>query len=235
MRVYAVGDVHGRLDCLTDILRRIAADLVSNAPKSHRIVFLGDYSDRGPNSRGVIELLSRLAQIRDFIFLLGNHDEWLADFLREPDLVGDNFLQWGGIETLASYGIEVGRQRKTNHEISSELVARIPDSHRQFLSNLAPYHAEGDFFFCHAGVRPGVPLEGQALKDLIWIREEFLSHTGSFGKVVVHGHTPELEVEFRPNRINIDTCAYYSGILTCLVLEGSGYRLLQTAGGRLDH
>lgn len=227
-RIYAIGDVHGRFDCLRDMLARIEADLNVRPTPEHRVIFLGDYTDRGPQSCEVLDHLSGLAKSPDHVFLLGNHDEWLRDFLGEPEMVGAHFLRWGGLETLQSYGIARDMLRRPHGEIARELARRMPQTHRCFLRNLVVSHIEGDYFFCHAGVRPGIPLEQQVKDDLIWIRDEFLGHSGSFGKVVVHGHTPKGQVDILPNRINVDTCAFDTGILSCLVLEGRDQRLLQT-------
>lgn len=229
LRVYAVGDVHGRADLLADIWSRIEADLAERPVERSRIVMLGDYTDRGPDSRKVVDMLAgRLEADPEFICLRGNHDDWLETFLFAPDEVGDSFLRWGGMETLASYGVDTAGQRRSHVELSRELKELMPASHRRFLSRLRRAHVEGDYFFVHAGVRPGIPLDEQDPHDLLWIRGEFHHHLGSFGKVIVHGHTPVDEVEVRRNRINLDTGAYASGVLSAVALEGRAYRFLQT-------
>jgi diadenosine tetraphosphatase ApaH/serine/threonine PP2A family protein phosphatase len=226
-RIYAVGDVHGRLDCLTHMLKLIERDIAKERPENHRIVMLGDYCDRGPDSAGVIDLLAKKATEEEFVCLLGNHDVWFSDFLRDPEAVGDSFLYFGGRETLASYGIDPGRRPVPAVTLSHQLAEKLPPEHWQFLSKLLPSYTMGDYFFCHAGVRPGIDLDKQSIDDLIWIRDEFLFYPASFGKVIVHGHTPHRIAQVRRNRINVDTCAYMSGVLTCLVLEGSDYRFLR--------
>lgn len=227
LRVYAIGDVHGRADCLSDLLARIEEDRAANPAQASRIVMLGDYTDRGPASRDVIDMLASRSDGEDFICLRGNHDEWFLRFLTDPG-EDDGFLHWGGIQTLESYGIDLGGSIRGAAEIARELVRLVPAEHRRFLSRLRYWHEEGDYFFCHAGVRPGVALQYQDPHDLMWIRGEFHAHAGSFGKVIVHGHTPRPEVEFRPNRINIDTRAFDTGVLTALILEGREHRLIQT-------
>jgi diadenosine tetraphosphatase ApaH/serine/threonine PP2A family protein phosphatase len=230
LRVYAIGDVHGRVDCLTQLLELIEADKAANPASAVKIVMLGDYTDRGPDSRAVVELLAGRANGEDFICLRGNHDQWFLSFLTDPD-EGDGFLSWGGIQTLESYGVDLTGSIRSNAELARELSRLVPAEHRRFLSHLPLFHEEGDYFFCHAGVRPGVALQFQDPHDLMWIRGEFHAHKGDFGKVVVHGHTPQAQVEFHKNRINIDTRAFDTGILTALVLEGTSQRLLQTGAG----
>jgi len=232
LRVYAVGDVHGRADLLAEMFAMVDADLGERPVEASRLIMLGDYTDRGPQSREVIDMLVERTEDpkwgSNFICLRGNHDDWLETFLAEPDEVGDHFLRWGGIETLASYGVDVTGPRRSNRELARELAGHFPPAHRRFLSRLKTSHVEGDYFFAHAGVRPGVPLERQDPHDLVWIREEFHHHPGSFGKVIVHGHTPNEEIEVLRNRINVDTGAYATGVLSAVVLEGRDYRFLQT-------
>lgn len=228
LRIYAVGDVHGRSDCLGELLEMIVADRRDMPDGKSRIIMLGDYGDRGPDSRGVLEILTARADEPDFICLKGNHEQWLETFLDDGEAVGDSFLYWGGLETLASYGIPIELTGQSHAELSRMLARAMPSEHRKFLTRLGTSHSEGDYFFCHAGVRPGVPLEEQDPHDLMWIRNDFLLHTGSHGKVIIHGHTPWLDVDVHPNRINIDSRAYETGILSCVVLEGDNHRFLQT-------
>jgi len=232
LRVYAIGDVHGCDHLLAEMHQRIHADLAVGSPTSYRVIHLGDYVDRGPDTRGVIDRVSRLeAADANVVCLRGNHEEMLLDFLaaREADAEA-NFLANGGVATLASYGIAVGgwrASRRGGDSLATRLAAQMPSGHRAFLENL-PYSTRlGDFFFCHAGVRPGVDLAEQDPFDLTWIRNGFLNTDDDFGAVVVHGHTPHKEPEFCPNRINIDTGAVLGGPLTCVVLEGRDDRILQ--------
>lgn len=228
LRVYAIGDIHGRADCLSSMLSLIGADIVNAPIDSVQIVFLGDYTDRGPASRDVIDCLVELSIHPHVICLRGNHDEALGSFLSDPE-GGAAFLRWGGRETLASYGVDTGSGR-SNAQMSAELLRAMPQSHRRFLSGLKTSWQAGDYFFCHAGVRPGIDLDQQDPHDLMWIRGEFHDHEGCFGKVIVHGHTPRDQVDILPNRINVDTGAYANGRLSCVVLEGREHRLLQTRG-----
>ena len=220
IRVYAIADVHGRADLLDQAFRRIDADLASHPGSEIIEVFLGDYVDRGPYSREVIDLLIKRGRDRMAICLTGNHETYLSEFLSNPAAF-DNWKQYGGLTTLRSYGVRGPANPKPSEqsELSLELNRRMPSSHRGFLDSLKPFFTCGDFFFVHAGVRPGVSLAKQNINDLLLIRQEFLSHEGDFGKIIIHGHTPVREPDVRSNRINIDTGAYATGKLTCLRLE----------------
>lgn len=231
LRVYAIGDVHGCDRLLAAMHEKIAADIDARPPEAHRIIHLGDYVDRGPDTAAVIERLSRRTESDDHILCLrGNHEEMLLDFLWASPDAGYNFLANGGVATLASYGITLDGKRSstpTGSGLAKLFAARLPAGHRAFLENLRYSVRFGDYFFCHAGVRPGVDLERQDAFDLTWIREGFLDSDADFGAVVVHGHTPAHEPELRPNRVNIDTGAVLGGPLSCLVLEGAEYRFMQ--------
>jgi serine/threonine protein phosphatase 1 len=225
-RIYAIGDIHGRLDLLDDVLARIDADVVSRPTWQAIRVFLGDYIDRGPNSKGVLDRLISYCVEQPTVCLMGNHEAYLREFLRGPDVLSA-WRHYGGLETLLSYGlvptIEADKQAQ---QLASQLDSIFPSSHRVFLRNLKHYFIYGDFFFVHAGVRPGIPLDEQSEDDLLWIRDDFLLSEQHFGKIVVHGHTPVLEADIRPNRINIDTGAFATGRLTCLVLENDTFRFV---------
>jgi serine/threonine protein phosphatase 1 len=184
-------------------------------------VFLGDYIDRGPASSQVIDMLIERGRHYETIFLKGNHEAMLDDLLRDPE-VFPTFKQYGGLQTLRSYGLfpSVNPDRKEQQGLINALVERIPHAHRSFFNNLRPKFSCGDFLFVHAGVRAGIPLSQQKEEDLLWIRDEFLSSDKSFGKFIVHGHTPVPRPDIRPNRINIDTGAYATGILTLLTIQG---------------
>ena len=228
IRIYAIGDVHGRADLLNQAIARIDADAVNSHPTSEIIeVFLGDYIDRGPNSRQVIDLLLTRDRRRRAVFLAGNHELFLLEFLKNPAVL-DHWKRYGALATLRSYGIRVpkGPELSKQSELALALCKQMPSSHRNFLETLKPFFVCGDFFFVHAGVRPGVPLMEQNLDDLLWIRKEFLFHDGDYGKIIVHGHTPVLKPDVRANRINIDTGAYASGNLTCLRLESDEVRFI---------
>lgn len=230
LRLYVVGDVHGRLDLLTELEERIKRDLAT-APVQVLTIFLGDYIDRGPDSAGVIERLSAEAFATPIRTLRGNHEETLLKFLNDASIL-DSWRDYGGLETLHSYGVNVGEaMRGAGYERAQSLLASaLPAHHKRFLENTEISFSIGDYFFCHAGVRPGVALDQQRADDLLWIRDDFLRFGGFFGKVVVHGHTAVLQPDVRANRINIDTGAYASSILTALVLEGGERRFLSTAG-----
>lgn len=230
LRLYAIGDVHGRDDLLGEVHAKITADLATYSCESYRIIHLGDYVDRGRESAAVIERLSRLSAADEKILCLrGNHEEMLLAFLSDPIANGALWLRNGGDETLSSYGINTKRWRDSNRQMikfATQFADALPGHHRDFLNALAYTARFGDFFFCHAGIRPGVSLETQEQLDLVWIREEFLDSNLDFGAVVVHGHTMTPEPEVLANRINIDTAAVLSGNLTCLVLEEDLHRFL---------
>ncbi len=231
VRVYAVGDIHGRADLLRGLHDLIAADAAATPGLEKTIVYLGDYVDRGLESRGVIDLLldSTPPGVAP-VHLGGNHEDALLSFL-DDFAIGPAWLQPGGDATLFSYGVALsGRlgEQKTLIDAQLGLRQNLPERHLAFLRGLKPYHEVGGYLFVHAGLRPGVPIEAQEPEDLKWIRDEFLDSTVDHGRVVVHGHSISREVEYRPNRVCIDTGAYATGVLTCLVLEGAERRLLQT-------
>ena len=219
-RIYAVGDIHGRSDLVNSLLDRIDADLEAHPVGRSIQIFLGDYIDRGADSRSVIDRLIERQQTHETICLKGNHEALLLSFLEEPGVL-DGWRRWGGLETLMSYGLKPGSRVDPEERVRlSETLAReLPQSHREFFANLKTTYQCGDFFFVHAGVRPGIRLSSQVDDDLLWIRDEFLLAQDNFGKIVVHGHDPVHEPEVRANRINIDTGAYITGNLTCLVIE----------------
>jgi serine/threonine protein phosphatase 1 len=228
LRVYAIGDIHGRLDLLSDLAHQIDDDL-QTASGIAITIFLGDYVDRGPNSAGVIECLARGNFPTEFMALRGNHEDVMLKFLDDSSVLS-SWRNFGGLETLHSYGVDVGpAMRGVGYEsLRLDLLERMPEWHRQFLDATVLSASFGDYFFCHAGARPGVPLEQQEARDLLWIRNEFLDFQGNWDKVVVHGHTPVAEPDTQPNRINIDTGAFASSVLTAIVLEGSRRRFLST-------
>jgi serine/threonine protein phosphatase 1 len=230
--LYAVGDIHGRLDLLEAMLARIDAD-ARRATRAERrtLVFLGDYVDRGPDSKGVVEtLLGGLPQGFDAHFLKGNHEAILLNFLDVPWTL-DNWLVNGGDATMRSYGVDTDRLARLSApaELWRQAFKEVlPESHLSFYKSLQLSVAFGDYLFVHAGVKPGVALTAQTEADLIWIRGAFLNHEEPFGKIVVHGHTPGKEPVTRSNRIGIDTGAFFSGRLTALRLEGGSRDFLQT-------
>jgi serine/threonine protein phosphatase 1 len=226
-RIYVIGDIHGRLDLLDQIIRKIDLDLKQSHAADAVTVTLGDYIDRGPNSRGVLERLVHNPFPTPYVPLKGNHEELFEIFLGDPSL-GNKWRQLGGLETLHSYGVPVSLLMigKGFGEAANLLREAVPQAHLEFVSSLRISASSKSFFLCHAGVRPGIPLERQNPEDLLWIRGEFLSSRMDFGKRIVHGHTPAEQPEVLANRINIDTGAYMTGRLTCLVLEGERHRFL---------
>lgn len=231
VRLYAVGDIHGESTLLDRLLTMIAHDMVGRADRRAVIVFLGDYVDRGPDSRGVLDRLAAGplagAETR---FLAGNHESALLDFIEDP-VAGARWLDFGGAEALASYGVRASvgaRDRKRLKELRNQLVDRLPDTHRRFLETLEDWAVYGDYAFVHAGIKPGRALKRQRRDDLLWLREPFLSSPLRHEKVIVHGHTIVDAPEIRPNRIAVDTGAYATGVLTAVVLDGAERTFLQT-------
>lgn len=232
-RMYCIGDIHGRADLLAELQQTILADAADFDGRC-QLLYLGDYVDRGEQSRQVLDLLTAGPPTGfEQIHLLGNHEQAMLDFLLDPVAMA-GWLTWGGSATLRSYGIHVGLVGSRQELLAARdrLAAKLPQSHHALLESCLPAHAEGSYYFVHAGVRPGVPLEKQAIEDQLWIREEFTHSQANHGAIVVHGHSISEQVEFRPNRIGIDTGAFCTGVLTALVLEGEQQRLLQTGGGR---
>jgi serine/threonine protein phosphatase 1 len=226
IRIYAIGDVHGRLDLLDDLLSEVDADLAGRPAARAIFVFLGDYIDRGNRSRETIDRLIARRENSEHVFLKGNHEQLALKCLSDPGLF-DRWLRLGGAETLASYGVNLGSKIKIA-ELQAAFHRALPQAHIKFFRGLQSSFTCGDFFFAHAGVKPRIPLARQAEKDLLWIREEFLNSNEDFGKTIVHGHTPGNEIEVKPNRINIDTGAYATGRLTCLVMENSSLSYIDT-------
>ena len=230
-RAYAVGDVHGRLDLLDDLLARIEQDVARRPSRRILLVMLGDLIDRGPDSRGVVERMRtyRHDSIKPY-FLAGNHEEVLLRILNGERGILTNWLQYGGAECLMSYGCDPA-QLDAKHERSALSAVRhaIPQEHARFISGFADTLSFGDYLFVHAGIRPGVDLSLQSQADLRWIRSPFLDDENDHGAVVVHGHTINPVVEERPNRIGIDTGAYRTGVLTALALESESRWILDTS------
>ncbi|MCC2662396.1 MAG: serine/threonine protein phosphatase [Geminicoccaceae bacterium] len=232
--VYAIGDIHGRAELLNFLHHQIALDASQLTPGTHKIVlYIGDYVDRGPESRQVLDLLIH-EPLEDFhpVYLLGDHDAWLLNFLIDAAKIAPSWLRHGGDATRDSYGVRL-RQRVDDlpyyQDLQSDLRERIPRRHVEFLERLDLRYEVGDYLFVHAGVRPSVSLDRQTAADLILIGETFLGSRRDFGKIVVHGHSVEAEPAVRANRIGIDTGACWTGSLTCLVLEEDRHRFLGAA------
>jgi serine/threonine protein phosphatase 1 len=222
-RIYAIGDIHGRSDLLHETIEHIDDD-IRRRPIAHAVeIYLGDYVDRGPDSKGVIDqLAARLVQ-SNAVCLRGNHEELMERFLRNPQTL-PAWLKLGGMQTLASYGVDP--RHDASHELHRRFSKAFPRAHQLFLKCLQPWIACGDYLFVHAGIRPAIPFERQKLADLLWIREDFLTSKRDHGKFIVHGHTPVPHPEVHTNRLNIDTGAWRTGTLTCTVLENASIQFL---------
>lgn len=230
IRIYAVGDIHGKLDLLDRLLADIVVDDASRPAAETHLVFLGDLIDRGPQSAEVIDRLLALSTSRpNTHFLLGNHEEVFLKVLRGDTKALPFFTRIGGRETILSYGVSEQQYQEADYSELLELVqARVPAEHISFLERFEDLLIWGDYAFVHAGIRPGEPLAKQRQSDLRWIREEFLSYSQPLEKIIVHGHTITDDVEELPNRIGIDTGAYLSGKLTAMCFEGPTRWQLQT-------
>ena len=228
-RIYCVGDIHGRADLLGRLHQKILIDSEKFTGKK-TVVYLGDYVDRGEQSRQVIELLLSCPLTGfESVFLMGNHEKAMMDFIEYP-IATAAWLGFGGREALNSYAIPLAHipNMREIPELAQQLDNKLPDSHRSFIHATLHSWQCGSYYFVHAGIRPGVALEKQSLEDKLWIRGDFLESTINHGAIIVHGHSITLEPELLPNRIGIDTGAFSTGVLTCLVLEGAEQRLLQT-------
>ncbi|CDN57617.1 Bis(5'nucleosyl)-tetraphosphatase, ApaH (plasmid) [Neorhizobium galegae bv. officinalis bv. officinalis str. HAMBI 1141] len=236
-RIYAVADIHGYDAHLNSMLRRIREDIAEFPSANPIIIFLGDYIDRGPNSKLVIEKLCELRKSRNFncVLLRGNHEQWLIDFAQDSTIL-PLWGRKGGLQTLRSYGvplsqIEAGIESPLIAEdVRRQFLNHLPMEHMTFFRSLPSHFELDDYFFAHAGVDPDIPLDQQTDHDLTWIRYKFLESRKDFGKVVVHGHTPAPKVESLPNRINVDTEIYTRGVLNCVILEGKARYLLTVKG-----
>jgi len=229
LTIYAIGDIHGRADCLARTFDSIDRDKQSRGVSKASVeIYLGDYVDRGPDSKGVIDRLLARSQATDTVLLRGNHEIMMESFLRGLT----PFSEWrplGGLETVMSYGVD-GRGILT---LSGDgprraLAEKLPLSHMRFFPTLRAHCVLGPYLFVHAGLRPGVPLAEQTVDDMTWIREDFLTYPGDFGHIVVHGHTPVQDIEYLPNRVNIDTGAYASNRLSVIRIDDEGLSPVST-------
>lgn len=219
--LYVVGDIHGCIEPLRRVLAAIDDDRARTSPRHYGEIYLGDYVDRGPDSARVLNTLIERARSHNAVFIKGNHDLMLEEFASGRRSLAE-WLPYGGADTLRSYGatpdmIAAGAE---------ELPKLIPQRHVDFIASCDPSFQVEDYFFVHAGVRPGRPLDQQENQDLLWIRDDFLSSRSDFGGIVVHGHTAVASPEFKSNRIGIDTGAYMTGQLTCLRIDGRGPQIL---------
>ncbi len=229
VRVYAVGDIHGCSDQLDRLLDAIEADAKSWCGAKY-LIFLGDYCDRGPDSKAVIDRLLRIENGFTCYHLRGNHDQVILDFLEDPT-VYRRWREFGAAATLISYGVAPPRFDDGADYIAARdrFAAQVPASHLSFLRNLQYSATVGDYFFVHAGVKPGTALDKQEREDLLWIRDEFLMSKMDFGSVVVHGHSPGDKPVRRSNRIGLDTGVYATGKLAAVVLEGDRCKFIVTS------
>jgi len=234
-RIYAVGDSHGCLDRLRALHRAIADDSAASDAADCLLVHLGDYIDRGPQSAELLDYLMQLSLPGfEIVNILGNHEDYALKVIDDP-LALPVWLENGGDTTLRSYGLPLEdydarfwRYDKASlMALHGAYLANFPESHRAFLAGMPLSFRDGDYYFCHAGIRPGVPLPEQKRDDLLWIRGPFLDSARDHGAIVVHGHTPVSTPDIATNRIGIDTGAVYGGMLTCLVLDGAAQRFIQ--------
>ena len=230
-RFYAIGDVHGYKNLLESMVNKIVDDLMARPVHAHKIIFIGDYIDRGPDSSGCVSyLIDLMNRDENVLCLKGNHEAKLENFLNDPISFAHSFFTYGGTECAESYGVNMSSYQGTEKqtlEIADQLNHSITAAHRQFYKHLPISITLGDYFFTHAGIRPNVSLANQTDQDLMTIRSEFLSHTDLHEKIIVHGHTPTHPMEVFPNRINVDTHAYHTGVLSCIVLEGRDYKTIE--------
>lgn len=235
VRIYAVGDVHGRHDLLTQLFEKIEADAAKATEPVKELIFLGDYLDRGLSVRQTVEWLAGFPARPEgkryrLTCLRGNHEAMLLNFIRQPEL-GQVWLENGANETFLSYGIKLSSlhpRRETFRHLAEQLLGKLAGAHLDFLSRRPLARTVGDFFFTHAGIDPDKPIAKQKAADLLWIRDKFTLSAKLYEKIIIHGHTVVPQPEQRPNRIGIDTGAYATGRLTCLVLTGRQRKYLQT-------
>ena len=229
-RIYAIGDVHGCVELLRKLQLVIVGDAANRTDVRKVVVYLGDYIDRGPDSRAVIDLLiDEPLPGFESVFLRGNHEDSLLKFLDDPQ-VGPEWLTYGGDATLYSYGVRPPDAARPDELLTAQkdLARSFPAAHLDFFRKMKLTHIEGDYAFVHAGFRENIPIDRQAAEDMLWIRDEFLDSQADFGKVVVHGHSIAASPVVRRNRIGIDSGAFATGVLTCLVLEGTDRTFLAT-------
>lgn len=234
--VWAVGDIHGRLDLLQPLVKAIVAELRASAAARKVVIFLGDYIDRGPDSRGVLLFLASLPDVEgvEWRFLKGNHEQAMLGFLDDPS-AGRRWCEYGGDSALRSYGLrapDLAHRPEAWARVAADLRHKLTERETAFLENLELSLTVGDYFFSHAGARPGISLDRQSPEDLMWIRNAFLDSPAAFEQVVVHGHTPTPRVYADHRRIGTDTKAYDSGVLTALKLEGRERNVMQSIGPR---
>ncbi len=232
--IYAIGDIHGRIDLLRDMQAMILDDAKSVAAPRKIMVYLGDYIDRGPASIDVLDHLIANEKPNqglgfESVFLKGNHEDYFLRFMASGEL-GMAWMNNGGGALLNNFGLELSAYASDEEfiETAGLLKRMLSPDHRRFLIGLQTYFEFGDYFFVHAGIRPGISLYEQDIQDMLWIRDDFMNSKADFGKIIVHGHTIVDEPQIMPNRVSIDTGAYLSNRLTCAVFEKGQVRVLQT-------
>jgi serine/threonine protein phosphatase 1 len=221
-RIYAIGDIHGSIVQLRDLHARIAADLRARPVASALLIHLGDYVDKGGDSRAVLDHLIDLVPPPglDVLNLTGNHEETMLAALSGDGAAAADWLWGGGRATLEAWGIDPDSPRE-------DWPQHFAPHHLRFLRRLHLHHQEGGYLFVHAGIRPGIALQDQSREDLLRIRHDFLGSDRDHGVVVVHGHTAGFQPVVRDNRIGLDTAAWSGGPLTCGVFEGETLGFLQ--------
>lgn len=235
--IYAIGDIHGELPLLEELLDEIRWDAHRQSSNAHKIVFIGDYVDRGLHSREVIDLVMAGIEGFETVCLRGNHEQMFLDFLEDPTLERAESLRKdfvGGTETLLSYGLNLDdliAALKAEESVVGALGV-VPQAHIDWMGALQHWHFEDGYMFVHAGIRPGIHLEAQRERDVLWIRSDFIDSDLDHGRVIVHGHTTSRDPEFKPNRINVDTGACLFGTLTAVALETFAPRFIQVKGKR---
>lgn len=228
-RIYAIGDIHGRLDLFNALIAAIEVDDAEAPPARSTVILLGDLVDRGPDSAGVVRRARQWQDAREVRILAGNHEEMFLKSFDSADMLR-HFLRHGGRQTVQSYGVDRRELSAADiEEVQALMRAAVPQADRDYIAGFEDLIVLGDYVFVHAGIDPEVSIHEQRVSDLRWIREPFLSHSEPYELVVVHGHTISEEAELRGNRIGIDTGAYASGRLTALVLEGTTRRLIEVA------
>lgn len=222
-RIYAIGDVHGRLDLLQTLMQHMERDVQSRGECPTRLIFLGDLIDRGPYSKQLLELAQRSHESCDRVtFLLGNHEDLLLESAYGNVAAQRSWLQQGGEATLRSLGIDLPTFNEGSAQALADALCEVlGDDMLAWLDSLPLSFQSGDYFFCHAGIRPGVPLQRQRRQDLLWIRKKFLSSKRYHGAVIVHGHSETSQLVFDRNHINVDTAAYRTGVLSAVGLQGN--------------
>jgi serine/threonine protein phosphatase 1 len=231
-RIYAIGDVHGRLDLLRAMMIRIEQHHLALEPvRQTHLVLLGDLVDRGPDSAAVLRMLYNIQQRAPHLIVLkGNHEDMMLRVLNgEPGMMRQ-WVKFGGAATLRSYGIEPPTGDADLLPASAAFSEAVPAEIKRWLRSLPLTARSGDYFFCHAGIRPGQSLQSQTSADLLWIREEFLGDPRAHGGIIVHGHSVSPDIEQLPNRIGIDTGAFRTGILSAMYFEGSAREALREVG-----